>query len=191
MLKAYVGEEARPPMVVVDDGRKRLPLIVRWRAWHGDIYRPVHAKLNCAMRAVLHFAHRDPSIMPVNRYCSSREAVGSVMSKYSGSQMVMQVQVLQFQAREAWKAAVEAELVRLDEAYARHCHASVEPRPCSDAALRAAATARVHDLAVGMFDRIGCACTACLSRKQSQGYHFCTGPQLCSACMSQACKPLM
>jgi hypothetical protein len=88
LLAAFMGPKVRPDGPVVDAGRKHLPLVMRWHAWHGPVYRPVHDKLNRAMRAVLLFARTDSKIMPLNRYRSSREAVSAVLSMYKQHALV-------------------------------------------------------------------------------------------------------
>ena len=131
------------------------------------------------MRAVLLFAHSDPFIMPLNRYRSSREAVSAVLAKYKDFGFARAVRALQAEARDAWKAAVQDEMQELVACYVQHRVASGLAVP-EDISRRACVD--VHDMHIGMYDRLGVECTVCLHRKKCVGYHFCNGSTLCNAC---------
>jgi hypothetical protein len=43
-------------------------------------------------------------------------------------------------------------------------------------------SAAVYDMRMGAYERLGLSCPACCPRKRAMRYHFCEGPNMCSAC---------
>jgi hypothetical protein len=152
---------------VVDKGRRELPLVVRFNAWHSQLYRTVHDRLCRAIRLLLRVANADEAIMPVRRYMSSREALAAVIRRHAGCAVVRAVMRLRVEARAAWKVALEHEVAQVVVGYVQHCQAAGAGHglPRSTARVQAHALAAVHDLVIGAYERLGCGCSLCCCRR--------------------------
>ncbi len=188
ILRDFKGVDRWPAGPVVDKGRREVPLVVRFNAWHSQLYRTVHDRLCRAIRLLLRVANADEAIMPVRRYMSSREALAAVIRRHAGCAVVRAVMRLRVEARAAWKVALEHEVAQVVVGYVQHCQAAGAGHglPRSTARVQAHALAAVHDLVIGAYERLGCGCSLCCCRRGCRAYHFCTVTAEHGACRACA-----